>query len=644
MVKFQQISTFENINSELDYFLSKMILYPIDMQQVKILHGDNHMNELIHMNVGYVIIINSANIQVQMPAFVFVLANYTYFVVDGSKILSSNPKIIKWLPVESVMQHYTQFGTICRRDMNVNPWRNKISCGLLRTNPLSALASSLIDTDQDYNRIYSRLDRGQRVAFENIMCNDGMFIVEGCPGSGKSTLIVAVLEMLSISTKIDENYKMLLTSETNAAVDENLKAIAKNNTLNQLKIYRIGNMSDDILQDDILRTYYIEYLSKIYMERNHDRETMKPGTYFYTQKSYEEKLIKQAKIVLATCTTIAQDRFINEQFSSVLVDEASLVKDASLLGCLRKDTRKLVLLGDIYQRPPHNFLYDKDKYRYAYYDGKDSNRHYINYSVMRRFLYFEANTNISVKLHYQYRYHSDCMAMVQRIYPFKIYSGLSDTHFNYIPISGMKCGPLHITDVRVNIVRCLIDESKSDDGLSRALEDDNKFINFSEIESINKLLVELDYKLRCKIEPFSVLVFTPYHTQLHWLRRYIHENFPYSSRRSRMQLKIQTLDSSQGATMDIVIGSYVRRNNNNNIGFLRNDKEDFSRLLVGVSRMRTYLFLFNYYSLFESDDYWFKVLSLRNDRSGRAIATDWEAEYKALYRYNPRYPKELLRD
>ena len=61
-------------------------------------------------------------------------------------------------------------------------------------------------------------------------------------------------------------------------------------------------------------------------------------------------------------------------------------------------------------------------------------------------------------------------------------------------------------------------------------------------------------------------------------------------------------------------------------------------------RLSFRVFLFNYYSLFESDDYWFKVLSLRNDRSGRAIATHWEAEYKALYRYNPRYPKELLRD
>ena len=105
-----------------------------------------------------------------------------------------------------------------------------------------------------------------------------------------------------------------------------------------------------------------------------------------------------------------------------------------------------------------------------------------------------------------------------------------------------------------------------------------------------------------------------------------------------MELRLQTLDVSQGATVDIVIGMFVRRNVNRNIGFLVNDDEDFSRLLVGVSRPRIHLFLLIHIPTFSGDQYFKKIFNQikedNNDGSEvHAIKTITTYPYNRLYDY-----------
>ena len=77
--------------------------------------------------------------------------------------------------------------------------------------------------------------------------------------------------------------------------------------------------------------------------------------------------------------------------------------------------------------------------------------------------------------------------------------------------------------------------------------------------------------------------------------------------------KVITVDSFQGSETDIVILSFVRSNNNNNVGFL----SDFSRINVAITRAKHNLFCIGDANTLENCklDYLRRIVKDAKDRS-----------------------------
>ena len=73
------------------------------------------------------------------------------------------------------------------------------------------------------------------------------------------------------------------------------------------------------------------------------------------------------------------------------------------------------------------------------------------------------------------------------------------------------------------------------------------------------------------------------------------------SKVSSMKITVKTIDAVQGAETDISIISFVRSNERNNLGFLRQAAD---RALVALSRAREYVFMVQDVKMFKTDDFW----------------------------------------
>ena len=429
----------------------------------------------------------------------------------------------------------------------------------------------------------------------------------------------------------------MVVSETNAAIDENLQKISERNKLQPKQVLRLGSVPTDIHGE--LKKYYAEEVTHQYFYEQSKKNNTKMADY-WKQMQYAKKLVDGTKIILATVSTIGKAKYDHAKFKYVLIDEASILSDAAIISCLKSDTDRLLLIGDVYQRPPFQYVVFDCKHDFGYANvGEAARKHFFHRSALKRLTYFAANKQAVIQLKYQYRYHPYIMEIVQCFYDnFTLISGLPDDKFNYIQLEGMDYFHQTIEKERVNFIQCDLDDE--DDG-----EDDDKcMINFSEIECCLELLLKMDLFLKNYGFNYSVLIYIPYKNQLHCLQQYLDDKF-FKRRKSPMIITLQSLDSCQGITADIVIGVFVRRNRDKNIGFLRNTEDDFSRLLVGVSRARVHLFMVAHLPTFEEDPYWKRIIAkikVDDSSDGHAIKHIKEFEYKKLYDYDV-YEKTSLR-
>ena len=257
-----------------------------------------------------------------------------------------------------------------------------------------------------------------------------------------------------------------------------------------------------------------------------------PLASYFMRKKYEDNLIKSTKVIFSTCSTIAKFRYDKAKFRIILMDEASLASDVSVISCLKDNTSKLLLLGDIYQRPPFQLLSFES--RTHFHSARMSKRHYFDRSLLKRLILRNYNQFAWIKLDYQYRYHPYIMEIVQCFYPFRLYSGLSIKAFDYLSLKNMKFDTHIIKDERVNFIQYEVKDSYPNELRAQdADEDDEALINFSEIEGCYHLLLQIDNHFRHSYLTYSVLVYTPYKNQLFWLQQYLDKNF--TNKQSKME-------------------------------------------------------------------------------------------------------------
>eukprot|EP00095_Tigriopus_kingsejongensis_P009867 maker-scaffold757_size101632-snap-gene-0.17 protein:Tk09867 transcript:maker-scaffold757_size101632-snap-gene-0.17-mRNA-1 annotation:"dna replication atp-dependent helicase nuclease dna2-like" len=164
----------------------------------------------------------------------------------------------------------------------------------------------------------------QRAIFKLLMAND-FVTLKGMPGTGKTTLIVALVRLMVALGKT-----ILLTSYTHSAVDNILLKLRAHES-NFLRLGRLSRIHPD------LRVFSAEHQSQEGMASD-SLENMKDR--FMT-----------CPIVATTCLGLNHPAVQKRNFDYCIVDEASQAQLLSALGTLFH-CEKFVLVGDPDQLPP----------------------------------------------------------------------------------------------------------------------------------------------------------------------------------------------------------------------------------------------------------------------------------------------------
>ncbi len=132
------------------------------------------------------------------------------------------------------------------------------------------------------------LDLEKREIIKAALGNQGMFVVEGPPGTGKTTLIA---ELVAQQLRIKPNSKILISSQTNVALDNAIERIAK--IVDRNRVIRLADPNNSKVAESMS-----EFLLKNQVERWREKVVSTSLNNF--KKWCEDREIDHVKVVSAS--------------------------------------------------------------------------------------------------------------------------------------------------------------------------------------------------------------------------------------------------------------------------------------------------------------------------------------------------------
>ncbi|VDL63645.1 unnamed protein product [Nippostrongylus brasiliensis] len=192
--------------------------------------------------------------------------------------------------------------------------------------PPSRLHADPLSLPQSVRRLLSstELSAEQRDAVQAALLSSDYTLIEGYPGSGKTTTIVALLRCL-----LEMNCSVLLTANTHSALDNVLVKLRK---VNESKILRLGKATRDDVADLTLESKLAAL----------DGDKYKAA----------RKILKETPLVASTCHFVPREVLFSwRKFDYCIVDEASMVLEPVVVSALAA-AKRFVLVGDAHQLSP----------------------------------------------------------------------------------------------------------------------------------------------------------------------------------------------------------------------------------------------------------------------------------------------------
>ncbi|CAC5394057.1 unnamed protein product [Mytilus coruscus] len=395
----------------------------------------------------------------------------------------------------------------------------------------------------------------QKLAIETAL-KETVCCITGPPGTGKTTVACCIIEKL---VRLEKYKHLLIIAETNIAIDNIARKLR-----NKEFIVRVGT------QDGIARDLY-----EISLEGQAKRiATLEAKSLTIKDKTGKEQrntelyleVLEKATVILATCASVGDSLLAKLRFDFVLVDEASVTKETTLLCSLVHGCIHLVMIGDSMQLSPfvtqsHDHITEESK------DLPDVS--YLSNTLFHRLN--KCNGVPSIILDTQYRMHPELLKFPSR----EFYGNqlLSHESVNCLPSFVFKW-----PDWTKPI--CFIDSTGYEKSIGSSYNNDDEAIVVNNvIETLlrvsDKDVDESFKKYRRTIETLSVkqiTILTFYQGQVKCIK----------DKLKARGVCVNTVDGYQGCENDVIVVSTVRSNKQGILGF----SDDRCRLNVLLTRAR----------------------------------------------------------
>ena len=418
-----------------------------------------------------------------------------------------------------------------------------------------------------------KLNESQQQAVGKVVQNNGITILHGPPGTGKTTTLAeAVLQL------IKNGEKVLISAPSNTAVDHFAKTLIQKG----VKLLRVGNsskvddeifshtpegkMSNSNIQKEIkqlkIRAEEFRRMALKYKRSFGKAEREQRNLLFKEvkeirneikklQRYHEDKLLDEADVIAGTPIGLYDENLHNRKFDTLIVDEAGQCIEP-LAWCIFSKAEKIVLAGDHWQLPPTVL-------------SNEAAMLGFNNSILERAI---TNCNSVILLNVQYRMREAIAGFSSQYF----YNSLLQTA-KHLQNKGT-----HITFI--DTAGSGYNEKHGPDGVSLQ--------NEGELQIVNKILEQEQWNLSASafISPYAGQVVAAT------------EVLPAPLRKS-------TIDSFQGQEKENIIVSLVRSNDEGEIGFLK----DYRRMNVAITRAKEQLIVIGDSATIGADKFFNEFLS-----------------------------------
>jgi DNA replication ATP-dependent helicase Dna2 len=390
-----------------------------------------------------------------------------------------------------------------------------------------------------YQNEFKSLNYNQKGAvFKALTCQDYALII-GYPGSGKTTIIAFLIDVL-----VKMGKKILISAHTNTAVDNILLKLKER----KVNFVRISNNENSV-----------NHGVREYIFQNKTCET------FSEWKEY----INKTQVYGATCLGVYNKVLANLEFDYCILDEACQIFEPTLLGPLLL-TKKFILVGDPYQLPA--LLRSLEQ---------------APNSMFERL--FNRNQSVGIELNLQYRMNEEILKLSNKcVYNFSIQCGNPEVATRRLDVK--------LEEIIYNYPQWVCDILNPDrpvifaDYYNYIIKTHPEFLintqdsNNVECSIVKQLLLALK-QLNFDLNKIGVI--TPYKSQ---------ELLLLEKMREHDFFNIFTIDKSQGIEKEIIILSFVKTNIRTKL------LKDIARINVAFTRPRSKLIIIGLMNYLEGID------------------------------------------
>ena len=411
---------------------------------------------------------------------------------------------------------------------------------------------------------FTDMNADQRCAIEKAIKAEDYTLIQGLPGTGKTSTISFLVRLLVAHGK-----RVLVTSYTHSAVDNLLM--------------KLVNCGIDQKQEDGARALLrIGDATRCHEGVKHLLTTSvanaKEGGNLDGRATAESirHCIRKARVIGVTALTIPSSSLLSDQsFDVVIVDEAGQISQPAIIGALMA-ADSFILVGDHMQLPPlvNSQLAEKGGF---------------GVSMLKRLA--EAHPKHVVQLTQQYRMAEDiCQLSNDIVYYGKLKCANETVRRKRLDLRGY---PGHAPGIFARVLDpnktvVFLDTDQYKNGTQEIVklesnadrQEGGSLVNRTEATLVERVVESL---LSCGVDPTSIGIICPFNAQL----RLLESSRRFLEWKSR-GLECSTIDRYQGRDKPVIILSFVRSNPKGKVGRILSD---FRRLNVAVSRAERKLIL-----------------------------------------------------